>query len=288
MIGSIDGKITDSIIPRYAGQDLYLGIDSSKTNTAIAIGTAQGRILNVIEIDGSADTDILALCKEQREWLLSVFKGANIKYVGIEDIITKKGEKEGKAYGGISYHQSRWKITAVFMSLIFTFQDYFNADIKLINNQSWKNAILPAKYRTREHKKGSKDWFEDIGHKYAKFKDDVTDACCIFEYLHSMLHLSKAEPIEAPELKNGNYNFAYSLFSLSKRELVATEKEFIYNKEMTLEQNAIVMANKNVKGRSYAIIDITDLTIDEIINKSRGKFEETVKSVMLVVQRVGG
>jgi hypothetical protein len=53
----------------------------------------------------------------------------------------------------------------------------------LIDNWSWKSGVLPDEYRTRKHKKGSKDYLKDIGSPYGSRKDDVTDAVMIFKYI---------------------------------------------------------------------------------------------------------
>lgn len=177
-----NGEYVQDYTPSYQGQNIVIAIDSSKTNSAIMVGTPKGRVLDDYEIGGSGtDVDVYDLCKYARKQLRELFDGAKILFVGIEDIITKKSKQGYNT--GLEIHQSRAKITAVFNSYIFLFQEYFGIMPRFINNWAWKSDILPEVYRTREHKKGSKDWLKAIGHKYGNRKDDVTDVYCIFLHI---------------------------------------------------------------------------------------------------------
>ena len=175
-----NGYAVPQYMPEYTGKHIVIAIDSSKSNTAMIVGSPTGQILDDYEISGAgADTDVYDLCQVTRDNIRLLFDGAKIVYVGIEDIITKKE----KGYNGIEIHQSRYKITAVFDNFIFTFMEFFKVRPHLINNNNWKSAILPEEYRRHTHKKGSRDFMRDTGSNYGYRKDDVTDAICIYRYI---------------------------------------------------------------------------------------------------------
>ena len=65
------------------------------------------------EISGAGeDTDVYDLCTYTRKQLKSLFYEADILFVGIEDIITKKETKDGKApsyrHGLVKYNIENW------------------------------------------------------------------------------------------------------------------------------------------------------------------------------------
>lgn len=187
-----NGMAVPQYMPEYTGKHIVIAIDSSKSNTAIIVGTPTGHVLDDYEISGAgADTDVYDLCQITRTNIKRLFEGANIMYVGIEDIITKKQ----KGYQGLEIHQSRYKITAVFDNFIFTFQEFFDVMPHLINNNAWKSRILPEEYRTRAHKKGSKDYMQAQGSNYGYRKDDVTDALCIYQYIVQVNHFEEIHSI---------------------------------------------------------------------------------------------
>ena len=182
MILRKNGEVYTEPIPEYVGMHIIIAIDSSKSNTAIVVGNTTGKVIDYYEVQGAGkEVNVYDLCADTRRVLKVIFKDAKILYVGIEDIITKKDH--GKGNKALEIHQSRYKITAVFDNIIFTFQEFFNIMPNLIDNWSWKSDVLPAGYRTRDHKKGSKDYFRDIGSPFGSCKDDVTDAICIYIYV---------------------------------------------------------------------------------------------------------
>lgn len=207
-----NGDFVDEYTPSYSGQHIVIAIDSSKSNTAMFVSTAKGRVLDDYEISGAGeDTDVYDLCKYTRKQLKSLFYEADILFVGIEDIITKKETKDGKeSYGGVDIHTSRQKITAVFDNFMFLFEEYFNIRPTPINNWLWKSTILPNDYRTRNHKKGSKDWLKDLGSPYGLRKDDVTDAYCILQFIIKTYKFNVKEVVETTCPTNKKY--IYTIF----------------------------------------------------------------------------
>lgn len=233
-----NGEYIQDYLPSYQGQSIVIAIDSSKSNSAIIVGNAKGRVLDDYEISGSGtDVDVYDLCKYARKQLRNLFDGASILFVGIEDIITKKS---GGYNTGLEIHQSRAKITAVFNNYIFLFQEYFDIMPVFINNWAWKSAILPEAFRTKQHKKGSKDWLKAMGHEYGNRKDDVTDALCIFVYICRTYKFKLMETIDS--VCPTNKNFIYQIFP-ENFELKGSRWFKICNTE-TLEHNITTVAEK--------------------------------------------
>lgn len=202
-----NGEVVDNYTPSYSGQHIIIAIDSSKSNTAMIVGTPKGRVLDDYELSGAgSDVDVYDFCKVMRQQLRVLFLDADILFVGIEDIITKKSD----GYKGLEIHQSRAKITAVFNNFFFMFQDYFNIKPVPINNWLWKSTILPDTYRSRDHKKGSKDWLRDIGNPLGSRKDDVTDAYCIFQFIIKTYKFKVKDVVETTCPTNKNY--IYTIF----------------------------------------------------------------------------
>ena len=284
MIVSVNGKQVDFIQPRYAGKNIMVAIDSSKSNSAIAIGDQNGNLIDYVELngknDGTKEVDVLHLCLNQRRVLSKLFQDSVPTIVGIENIITKDTDNK---IAGISVHMSRFKITAVFMSFISFFQDTFNITPTLVNNQTWKAATLPEEFRKRDYAKGSLAYFKSINSKYQYCSDDVTDSICILEYLCQINGIEKGFKIIAPEAER--YTFKHFIISPSK-SIRAKHSKFLYNDSMTLEQNAVVMANA-LHEDEYGLADLRTelLSIDEIYSLCTGQFNNKEDIVRLVVKR---
>lgn len=242
MILSINNqRVYDIIQPRYAGKELIVAIDSSKSNSAIAVADNRGNLIDYLELngktDGTTEEDTLHLCQTERETLKVIFQGAKFKYVGIENIITKR--VQGRS--GMTEHESRFKITAVFMSFIAFFQDNFDITPELINNWSWKSAILPEQFRHKDVGKGSLAYFKSINSKYKYCTDDVTDAICILMYLCKIHSVKTGIEIKEPELSS----FKHKVFLTCKSFKTNRNEELFYvNENLTLEQNVSTMSSR--------------------------------------------
>lgn len=254
-----NGEFVHEYLPSYQGQHIVIAIDSSKTNSAMIVGTPKGRVLDDYEISGSGtDIDVYDLCKYARKQLKSLFDGAKILFVGIEDIITKKSNGYN---AGLEIHQSRAKITAVFNNYVFLFQEYFDIMPEFINNWAWKSTVLPEAYRTKQHKKGSKDWLKSIGHEYGKRKDDVTDAFCIFMYITKTRKFRVVDNITSvcPTHKE----FIYQIYS-ENFDMPGSRWFNICNND-TLEHNISTVVEKCSKGEVAMFkFPINKLSIDLI------------------------
>lgn len=283
MIVSINNQETTVVDARYIGKEISIAIDSSKRNTAISIGDGQCRLLDVIELngveDGTSEEDTLFLCQKQRNFLKEFLHGSKLKIVGIENIITvDKGSKQA----GISQHMSRFKITAVFMSLITFFQDNFSITPELVNNQTWKTMVLPKEFTAKNIGKGSLAYFKSINSPYSRYSDDATDSICILRYLQKKHGLEDLFVIRIPEIKERKSK--YGIFDPNTILNQKSVMEFKINQEMSLEDNVIVMSN-NIKNKSYGIarVPICYFTYEQIYSLARGNFQEFVTEVLLIV-----
>lgn len=271
--------------PRYQGQSITIAIDSSKRNTGLTIGDENCNPIDIYDIngkdDGTGETDVLALCQEQRKLLRTLLAGSKPMIVGIEDIITVN---ETSAMAGISQHMSRFKITAVFMSFISFFQDTFGITPELVNNQAWKSAVLPKEYTSRSIGKGSLAYFKAMRSKYAAYTDDATDSICILRYLKLTHGITDAMQIGLAEVKK----FEHSMEVMCKETKFApdTVMWFRFNNELSLQQNATVMANHlGTKAVGIADIPVQVLSFGEIYEMAKGMFPEYTDKVLLVIRR---
>lgn len=275
--------------PEYSNKNIIIAIDSSKSNSALVVGNEYGDILNDYEISGAgSDVDVYQLCWDTRKALTSLLKGANIIDVGIEDIITKRADS--KKNNHLDIHQSRSKITAVFNNFIFFFQDRAGFMPRLIDNWSWKSHVLPEEYRTREHKKGSLDWFNDLGNKWAGRKDDVTDCVCIFMYM--MQGKRKTVITEIKETIPTNRQYSYAIFPTTL-PIPAKSKTFVMAGEDKDLEHYITTVVESIADNQFGILSvkIDDVPL-EMIYSSALKYNDTMHydrktdTVFLVIRRV--
>lgn len=284
MIVSINNSQTIGISPMYGGKKISVAIDSSKRNTAITIGDEWCDPIDVIEFDGKADgtseLDVLQLAKSQRNVLKTLLQGATVKYVGIENIITvDKGSKQA----GISQHMSRFKITAIFMSLISFFQDNFDVTPTLINNKSWKSAVLPEEFTRANVYKGSLQYYKSIGSKYGNYTDDATDSLCILRYMKSIFNVRKVLSAEAPEI----CAYAYDYYITRVKDRVSDKcVEFLYNYSWDIITNVEAVVGKLLAGGvGYARVPIDVFDTEVIFKHATGEFDLVTREVFLVVRR---
>lgn len=274
------------LMPRYRGRQISIAIDSSKRNTGLTVGDENCNVLDVYDIngkfDGTGEADVLVLCKAQREFLHTLLEGAKVVYAGIENIITV--DKPSRM-AGISQHMSRFKITAVFMSFIFFLQEEFGITPLLINNNTWKSAVLPREFTSRDIGKGSLAYFKSISSKYAYYSDDATDSICILMYMKKFYRLRDVFRIQQAEFKRHMYYMEIVRADTSVQAENAVE--YAYNQELSLEQNATVMVNHlGQKQFGFANIPVGLLSYAEIYEMVVGTFPEYSEEARLVVRRV--
>lgn len=280
MILRVDNQVISNAMPLFTGQDIVIGIDASKTNTGIAVGDLSKNVLHWIELngadDGTSEYDALNLCKTHRDTLKVLLQGSNVVQVGIEDIITKI-TKDRRT--GMTEHSSRFKITCIFSSLISFFQDNFNITPMLINNQSWKAAVLPEQFRSRDIGKGSLAYFRSIGSKFGSCTDDVTDAVCILQYVYQKMDIDLGIRIREAEVSMKKHNI---LLVSDLEDFNPNHKEFMYNPDLTIEQNAAVMSNRT-EYFAKAKVNVEDLQLSAIYKYCTGKFNKQEQKINLWV-----
>ena len=298
-----NGIPVDEYTPTYSNRKIVIGIDSSKSNSAIAVADEFGNILDDYEIDGAGgDVDVYDLCAFTRTQLKSLFRGADILLVGIEDIITKnykgsedkskdKGNGKNKKYShvsGLDVHHSRHVITAVFDNFIFLFEEFFGVRPIRINNWDWKTGILPEQYRMRDHHKGSQDWFNDLGNRWAGRKDDVTDAVCITWFLFKKKKIKAVYEVKETAPATVGYKFAILPISYPISDKV---KEFVINNADSIEHNLATIANRSEVGRVSAVkvklssIPISMLYSGVVTSTQNCKYNRYTEEVLILLER---
>lgn len=295
MIISLNKRVipdASSIASRYKGKSIAISIDSSKSNTAICVMSRTYKVLDLLEIDGAADKEILELIKSQRDVVRTVFHGAEIVDGGIEDIITKKEEESGgRSSEGLKHHHSRYVITAVFVSLIACFQDFFNYTLEPISNQTWKAVVLPKELNKRSVYKGSVDY---VRHLYPQYitggkDDDGTDAICIGEYMKIRKGYSKGGitediPDEEEFLKNP---CKYRLFPKDTPIVEGKGVQFEYNNNLTLDLNARAIANRLKIGQlGWALCTVDQVSLSDIYKHCERVFDEYTTHFKVIVKRI--
>lgn len=271
--------------PSYGGRNIVVSIDSSKSNTAMFVWDEYGHPLDDYEISGAgSEVDIYDLCWQTRKELKKLFTGANIILVGIEDIITKKE----KGYKGLDFHQSRYKITAVFDSLIFFFQDNHNITPMRINNWSWKSSVLPEELRKADVKKGSQLYCKLLGNRWADRKDDVTDAYCIGLYLFMTVSVNSVYTVDSTVPFRGLYEYAICPIDFPTP---ANSKKFVIQNEDSLIHNIETVAGRIKVGQPGCItVECSKLTIDDVYSdkvqfSGKYSYERNCDKVLVVVFR---
>jgi hypothetical protein len=263
----------------FSDRDIVIALDTSKRNTALVVGDLHGNVICDFEFGGETDTDVLKLCEDQRKAAKVLFSNSRPKLVGIEDIITKKGNDISE---GMKLHQSRFKITAVFMSFIFFFQEYFSIQAELIPNQSWKSAVLPKEFRTHDGTKGSLAYFKSIQSPSGFRTDDVTDALCIYQYLCQKHKFVKAIEVTDKQPKRKNFTYCYTS---TEKEILAGMLRFMYNKNLNLDEHSIFISNFLGRGGTgYVDFPTKLLPLSEIYSKHLlGSYKRREEELRLVV-----
>lgn len=282
-----------SLDSRYAGKSICIGVDSSKSNTAISVTSRTYKVLDLIEFNGTEDRDIYELIKEQRKALRIIFSGCKLVDGGIEDIITKKDETSGGQYSeSMKHHHSRHMITAVFISIIVLFQDLLDYTLTPISNQSWKAAVLPEELNRRGVYKGSVDYIKAEYPQYitGNKDDDGADAICITKYMKMKAGMSKDSIIEdiPDEVEFNVYMFNYWLVSEDHESQAKGWTQFEYNQSLSLEMNARAISNRlKISGVGWAFVDIELISIEDIYRFCKFQFDEVTNRFILLVKRVG-
>jgi hypothetical protein len=250
----------DNIESLQEAGDVVLVIDPSKTNMAVLIGNPFGEILSIVEFSGNNRRqgpvmDNTVYCMEVKEYLTGYLQNVKVRYIGLEQAISKKGMMQ---------HHSNMTLTEIRGVLLNLFLEEYGQqkDDVEINNWSWKAGILPDGYRSQSEK-GSKRFIRD---KFPNsplcnyFEADVTDVVCIYWYLLKIKVRDYTIVCSKEETSlNQSHIGIYPKFMDSAPDL----RRFTYNNKFTLEQNAYYFSNRS-KATGISSLSINDITIEDI------------------------
>lgn len=145
----------DAVTPVNYFGEVVIAIDPSKTNMAVFLGTPSGEPISAIEFSGNnrrrgPAMDTTQYCFEVRKFLTEYLQNVSVYLVGIEQAITKQGNK---------YHHSDMVLKEIRGAILNYFLEEYGVKVIEVNNWSWKFAVLPEGYRGK-FDKGSKKFFE--------------------------------------------------------------------------------------------------------------------------------
>lgn len=255
--------------PLFKDMDIVVAMDTSKSNTGIIVGNQVGDVYADFEINGSAKTsgtseqDMIALCRESRFALKEIFSGANVQDFIVEDIITTKDKvQQGTRYyisKGMDHHESRFKITMMFNSMIFLFDDFFGIhEPILVNNNTWKSNVVPEQYR-HGSEKYSQQWLLSIGHPYGLRSNDICDAYCIYLYY---VTCCKHRQTSLSRITDSGVSIRYAL--TPNRLSVANCSMVEYNSTITFMENIQQLNNKSKFGKFTLAVNIQEIPYEII------------------------
>lgn len=222
---------------------VVITIDPGKTNMAMFIGSPDGEMYVGLEFSGNArgtgpPMDTTLYCVEVRMFLRQYFANTEIYLVGMEEAITKASKK------GNLYHKSGMVLKEIRANILNFFLEEYGLRTILINNWSWKAAILPDGYRS-QNEKGSKRWLCDFfpdNPLSQYFAADMSDAYCMYLYLISQ-HCSSYTLMckRKEEACNRTRKFFIYPESLSS---IQSARVVVFNKKFTLTENVIYLCNR--------------------------------------------
>ena len=269
---------------KFSGQEINISLDTSKTNTGICVMDRLYRPVGVYEAVAKHDKDVLIATMQQREYFRQIFKGAIVKDVGIEDIITTSRDKDGK-----DYHHSRFVITAVFMSFINLFQDSFGITPQLISNSTWKAVVLPEELNKKGVYKGSVPYIKT---KYPQWivgtkDDDICDAICIGEFMRIKAGVKEETMaiILPSEREPKKTDFKYAIFNESTKTKAERTVEFLDDTSKSFEDLLTLISNRITRDQLGVVVrHVNAIPIKMLYGKVRGNFDEITEKVKVVVQ----
>lgn len=286
-----NGQLLESFVPDFRGKHICIGIDSSKSDTGFVVGDTEKNFLGAYEfLGGGSEVDVFTLCRIIKEQLDILLEDAVVEIVGIEDIITKKYENKGggkgkskSSDGPLSTHMNRMKLTSVWTRFIFYFQDK-GVPVKLVNNQTWKAAILPPEFNTKTIYKGSIEYYKAIGHPYGNLNDNVTDAACILEYVWLENEITVYHQYDNALQYSGHK--AYGLYPLSFKPN-ATVKLYRYNDRLSFMENIDTICELTESKYTYGVtvVPISAIPIDYLFQGLRGNYTEPTQFLALVIRK---
>ena len=278
----------DALSTLLKGKSVTIGIDPSKSNTAIAIGDSRYKVMHMVELDCStAENELFNSCIDIRLAIRTLFKYTTIKAVGIEALVTTKDQSRLKV---MDKHDVRIKLTAIYSSIYLIMLEEFGIRPEEIGNWSWKYEVLPKHLRSADVYKGSQEFIAKELPKYARYSDDATDAICILMYMRRKSGIRDDDFVTIlpdlvdPILVRYDYKL-YDKEALGTRLIEA--KEFEYNKVHDLSRCAALMACRLNEGCfGYAEVSVDLLSLSEIYRSCRKVTSIDTDALILYVKRL--
>jgi len=207
--------------------DAVLAIDPSKSNTAIIVGTPTGEVKSILQLSG-ASMEVSEFLLEVKRFLRQYLATCTVILIGQEAPIAKKG---------FEYYHSMKVLNDIHGVLVNFFLEEFRVKVTEVNNWTWKSAILPKEYRSKDYAKGS---YAYLSSEYPGYTHDVTDAICIYRYI---LRYCADYKLKCTEGEKCKYKYNYLLIPI-KEASQYNPKEFTYNKDYSLLDNIAYYVNR--------------------------------------------
>ena len=227
--------------------EVIVAIDPSKTNTGIIIGNPVGDVLSILQFSGTGQETENFLV-DFKDFLKHYLSRCKVVCVAMEESITKKG---------MNYHKSTMVLTQIRGVLIDFFLDFYDIQVRLVNNYSWKSAILPKEFI----KVGEKGSFKYLQKEYGQYTHDVTDAVCIFRY--ALKSWFKDYVFQCTIAEKEKYNFKFIIVPVEYITQVEGVTPFMYNHTFSFRENMNYYINRSPKVGVTAVtpnvIPITDI-----------------------------
>lgn len=289
---AVNGRYVDTYSPIDIEGEVIVGIDPSKTNTAIYVESWYNPSKNFdIEITIPSTIHHINGSWEVRTILKKLLKNCKVKSVAIEDVVTVKKEEEA-GYRKINLndlHKVRIILTFIFSSFVIFCQEFFKVNPMIVNNSEWKSEVIPHEYN-KKSSKGSKLWLEAINHRLGSRSNDVTDAYCIVQYIRK--RLKRQGMVDTPLLDqyvpyDNKFEF-YLVNSSYIKEHYSLSSLVKFNvKDITsVSQIAQTICNNIDYGEAgVTVLNVNSIELEDIYEYYRGDYVAGSKFLYVLVRR---
>lgn len=245
------------IKPFHCDDEIILVVDQSKTNGAHGIATPKGRLLQIVQLSGN-DKQFYKSPQEDQEYFndieefwRSYLRGCKVIGVFPEEPV------DASKKGNFATKRTLFPLCDVYKRIA----QYFNSPLYIeVNNWAWKSNVLPKGYRGIYDAKGSYRYIGTQLQMPEWYNNDITDMMCILMYVASKFYTNYAEEIIPTQARASSCHIRI----VPKEESIEGFREFRFNPDMTLEDNANYVALKC--GAGTFVIPEEKLSPWEIIN----------------------
>lgn len=252
---------------------LVIGIDPSKTGYALTVGNRYGHIFDTIELKSPRE-DSLIVASNLYRILIDTFSKYTIHIVGYEEVIhqdpTKRYSYNSKYKGAYSFNIQN-ELAEIRTATRLAFYEVTKSTNRIIpvNNNTWKQSILPEELNRKDVKKGSLPYIYNLGLPHLKttyaLTDNMSDSICIYKYLIKMYCNSVFEvndqtlnePISLLELGK-DYNVVPTHLDFVTKAYLSSIPSFTFNRKYNLNLNASAALNLLGSDVVLMFIDLTE------------------------------